>query len=151
MSKHESEGREPEPAAQTNLGPAPHSGGEADFGDRLVPPYDDRQKEAKEGLEEHGAQAMAGEIGRPGPGRDVTDEEREGVPPTDTSAASPLGVGESITPRGEEQVLHHGGGEARAADEESEPRRKDREEAGIKPDPPISEEMPNLRPGDQGG
>ena len=46
MSKHEGEGREPEPAAQTNLGPAPHSGGEADFGDRRVPPYDDRQTEA---------------------------------------------------------------------------------------------------------
>jgi hypothetical protein len=151
MSKHEAEGREPEPAAQTNLGPAPHSGGDMDTGDRPLPPYDDRQTEAKENFQNHSDLAMAGQIGEPGPGRELSDEERTGVPPTDTSAASPLGVGESITPRGEEQVLHHGGGEARLSDENVEERRKDREEAGIKPDPPISEDMPNLRPGDQGG
>lgn len=150
MSKNEAEGREPEPAAQTNLGPAPHSGGEMDTGDRPLPPYDDRQTEAKS-VQDLAQKSMAGEIGTPGPGREVSPEERTGVPPTDTSAQTPLGVGESITPRGEEQVLHHGGGEARLSDENVEERRKDREEAGIKPDPPISEDMPNLRPGDQGG
>ncbi len=39
----------------------------------------------------------------PGPGREVSDEEREGVSATDTSAATPLGVGESIN-RGAEDV-----------------------------------------------
>jgi hypothetical protein len=150
MSTHEGQDREPEPAAQTNLGPAPHSGGETDTGDRPLPPYDDRQKEAKN-VQDLASRSMAGEIGEPGPGREVTETERQGVPTTDTSGATPLGVGESITPRGEEQVLEHGGGEARLADENVEERRKDREEAGIKPDPPISEDMPNLRPGDQGG
>ena len=122
-----------------------------DTGDRPVPPYDDRQTEAKDTFEKHQEKAFSGQIGEPGPGREVSAEERSGVPPTDTSGATPLGVGESVTPRGEEQVLHHGGGEARLSDENVEPRRKDREEAGIKPDPPISEDMPNLRPGDQGG
>ena len=32
----------------------------------------------------------------------ISDEEREGVPPTDTEATSPLGVGESISRRGED-------------------------------------------------
>jgi hypothetical protein len=37
-----------------------------------------------------------------GPGRVISDEEREGVGPTDTSAASPHGVGESTAKRAEE-------------------------------------------------
>jgi hypothetical protein len=37
-----------------------------------------------------------------GPGREVSDEEREGVPATDTSARTPLGVGESTAKRAEE-------------------------------------------------
>ena len=39
---------------------------------------------------------------RPASGREVSDEEREGVPATDTEASSPLGVGESINRRGED-------------------------------------------------
>ncbi|MCE7010942.1 hypothetical protein LWC34_50290 [Kibdelosporangium philippinense] len=34
--------------------------------------------------------------------REKSEEERTGVPPTDTEARSPLGVGESATTRGEE-------------------------------------------------
>lgn len=124
---------------------------DSDTGDRPVPPYDDRQTEAKESFEEHSDKAMSPTIGEPGPGREISDEERRGVEATNTTAESALGVGESITPRGEEQVLHHGGGASRLVDEDVEERRKDREEAGIKPDPPVSEDMPNLRPGDQGG
>ncbi len=37
-----------------------------------------------------------------GPGREVSDEEREGVGPTDMEATSALGVGESMTRRGED-------------------------------------------------
>jgi hypothetical protein len=37
-----------------------------------------------------------------GEGRRVSDEERDGVPPTDTEAETPRGVGESTTKRGEE-------------------------------------------------
>ena len=37
-----------------------------------------------------------------GPGRVVSEEERTGVPPTDTEARTPLGVGTSTTKRAEE-------------------------------------------------
>lgn len=60
---------------------------------------------------------------------------------TDMSPDSPLGVGESITPQGNEAAL----------DETEEERRKDREEAGVDPGEPIDPSMPNLRPGDQAG
>jgi hypothetical protein len=39
--------------------------------------------------------AFDGEAGAPGPGRDISDEERSGVGPTDTEAQSPLDVGTS--------------------------------------------------------
>ena len=38
----------------------------------------------------------------PAPGREISDEEREGVGPTDMDATSALGVGESISRRGED-------------------------------------------------
>jgi hypothetical protein len=69
----------------------------------LVPPYEGRQEEARE---DHDRQ-MEKVFDRvdevpPGPGREVSDEEREGIPPTDTEAGSPLGVGVSTTRRGED-------------------------------------------------
>ena len=69
----------------------------------LVPPYEGRQTEMKEGYEEHTEKVFHGadEV-EPGPGRQISDEEREGVPPTDTEAESPLGVGVSMTRRGED-------------------------------------------------
>jgi hypothetical protein len=38
----------------------------------------------------------------PGPGREISDEEREGVSSTDIDATSALGVGESINRHGED-------------------------------------------------
>ena len=75
----------------------------------LVPPYEGRQTEMKEGYEEHTEKAFHGadEV-PPGPGRVVSDEEREGVPPTDSEATSPLGVGESINRRGEDVARQEG-------------------------------------------
>jgi hypothetical protein len=69
----------------------------------LVPPYEGRQTLAKEGLDEHMDKVFdrVDEV-PPGPGREVSDEEREGVPATDTEATSPLGVGESMSRRGED-------------------------------------------------
>ncbi|MDP9209619.1 MAG: hypothetical protein M3O65_14255 [Actinomycetota bacterium] len=90
--------------ASTDLGPRPKSGGEQEPGG-LVPPYDGRQTEAKEGHEEHMDKIFnrVDEV-PPGPGREVSDEEREGVGPTDMEATSALGVGESISRRGEDVV-----------------------------------------------
>ena len=69
----------------------------------LVPPYEGRQTEMKEGYEEHTEQVFHGaDDVPPGPGREISDEEREGVGPTDMDATSALGVGVSMTRRGED-------------------------------------------------
>jgi hypothetical protein len=69
----------------------------------LLPPYGGRQTEMKDGYEQHTEKVFHGaDDVEPGPGREISDEEREGVPPTDTEAESPLGVGVSMTRRGED-------------------------------------------------
>ena len=103
--QNELEPEEPQPSSQgasTDLGPRPKSGGEQEPGG-LVPPYEGRQTEAKEGHEGHMDKVFnrVDEV-PPGPGREISDEEREGVGPTDMDATSPLGVGESINRHGED-------------------------------------------------
>lgn len=132
--------RKPQPDAQTNLGPATQPGGEQTPAGP-IPPYEGRTTTAAPGKDEHMRKVMSADAGEPGPGREISDVERSGVPATDTTAASPLGVGESISAPGNERAL--------GASEEK--RRKDREEAGVRTGQPMSPEMPNLRPGDQGG
>ena len=102
--QNEVEPEEPQPSSQgasTDLGPRPQPGGEREV-DAAVPPYEGRQTEMKDGYEEHTEKAFHGaDDVPPGPGREISDEEREGVPATDTEAESPLGVGVSMTRRGE--------------------------------------------------
>jgi hypothetical protein len=103
--QNELEPEEPQPSSQgasTDLGPRPGAGGEQEPGG-LVPPYEGRQTEMKEGYKEHTEKVFHGaDDVQPGPGREISDEEREGVPPTDTEAESALGVGVSMTRRGED-------------------------------------------------
>jgi hypothetical protein len=75
----------------------------------LVPPYEGRQTEATEGHEDQMDKVFdrVDEV-PPGPGREVSDEEREGVGPADTDATSPLGVGGSINRRGEDVTKQEG-------------------------------------------
>jgi hypothetical protein len=103
--RNELEPEEPQPSSQgasTDLGPRPKPGGEREPGGP-VPPYEGRQTEWKEGHDRHMDKVFnrVDEV-PPGPGREISDEERDGVPPTDTEAESPLGVGVSITRRGED-------------------------------------------------
>jgi hypothetical protein len=88
--------------ASTDPGPRPHSGGEQEP-QGLVPPYEGRQTEAKEGLDEQMDKVVhqVDEV-PPGPGREISVEEREGVSSTDMDATSALGVGESMSRRGED-------------------------------------------------
>ena len=68
-----------------------------------VPPYEGRQTEATEDQAEQMDKVFDRVDEVPsGPGREVSDEEREGVGPTDMEATSALGVGESISRRGED-------------------------------------------------
>lgn len=67
-------------------------------------------------------------------------EEREGVPATDTSGASPMGVGESTSTPGQEM-----------AGESEEAHRADRLEVGVGRSQNIDPESPTMQTGDQGG
>jgi hypothetical protein len=103
--QNELEPEAPQPSSQgasTDLGPRPKPGGEQEV-DAAVPPYEGRQTEVKDSHDRHMDKVFSGaEDVPPGPGRVISDEERDGVPPTDTEAESPLGVGVSMTRRGEE-------------------------------------------------
>jgi hypothetical protein len=122
----------------------------------LVPPYEGRQTEMKEGYEEHTEKVFHGaDDVEPGPGREISDEEREGVPATDMDAESPLGVGVSMTRRGED-----------VDKQEDEPGREDtgtkgpsdrpvgtsdeRASTSVDPDDTVSG-GPTMPAGDQGG
>ena len=87
----------------------------------------------------------------PGPGAVESTEERAGVPATDTSAESPLGVGVSSGRRGED-----------LADDERQEGTKGRsdrpyggssqeETTGVAAQGPTESDAPDLQPGDQGG
>lgn len=97
----------------------------------------------------------AGNAGAPGPGADESQAEREGVPPDDTSAATPLGVGTSTSRRGEDvadqetpQPGHHDTGPKGASQRPSGTSSAERV-TGIDPQEPIDEDSPDLTsPGD---
>jgi hypothetical protein len=94
----------------------------------------------------------ASNAGSPGPPPTVSEQEREGVPPTDTTAASPLGVGVSTTRRGEDvgkdedQPGHHDTGPRGASQRPSGTSSAERA-TGIDPQEPIDDDSPNLTPG----
>ncbi|MGH3718129.1 MAG: hypothetical protein ACRDRI_04660 [Pseudonocardiaceae bacterium] len=96
------EQREGTPKVSNPREPYVHSGGEQDPGSGIEkPPYEDRQTSGKS-TEEHAAER--GDPGTSDAGtRQVSQAEREGVPlDTNTDAASPLGVGESVSTQGNE-------------------------------------------------
>jgi hypothetical protein len=122
----------------------------------LVPPYEGRQEEMKEGYEEHTETVFHGaDDVPPGPGREISDEEREGVGPTDTEATSPLGVGESINRRAED-IAREEGEEGREDTGDKGPSDRpagtsdERASTSVDPDDTVSG-GPTLPAGDQGG
>ena len=85
--------------------PYVHSGGVQDPGSGIeTPPYDDRQTTGKSTDE------LAAERGGSGTSdagsRTVSQAERDGVSDTDTTAASPMGVGESMVAQGNERMVN---------------------------------------------
>jgi hypothetical protein len=122
----------------------------------LVPPYEGRQTEMKDGYEEHTEQVFHGaDDVESGPGREISDEEREGVPPTDTEAESPLGVGVSMTRRGEDVAKHEdeeGRDDTGAKAATDRPTGVSDERASTAVDPNETESGDSHMPaGDQGG
>jgi hypothetical protein len=122
----------------------------------LVPPYEGRQTEMKDGYEEHTEKVFHGaDDVPPGPGREISDEEREGVPPTDMDAESPLGVGVSMTRRGEDvdkQEDEPGRDETGAKSASDRPVGTSDERDSTSVDPNETESGgPTMPVGDQGG
>jgi hypothetical protein len=123
----------------------------------MVPPYEGRQTEAKEGHEDHMDKVFdqVDEV-PPGPGREISDEEREGVGPTDMEATSPLGVGESINRRGEDVIKQEGQEEGREHAGTKGPTDRphgvsdERDATSVDPDETRSG-GPHMPAGDQGG
>jgi hypothetical protein len=129
--------------------------GEQDPGG-LVPPYEGRQTEMKDSYDEHTGKVFHGaDDVPPGPGREISDEEREGVPPTDTEAESPLGVGVSMTRRGEDvdkQEPEPGREDTDAKGASDRPVGVSDERASTSVDPSETESGgPTMPAGDQGG
>jgi hypothetical protein len=128
--------------------------GEQDPGG-LVPPYEGRQTEMQEGYEEHAEKVFHGaDDVQPGPGREISDEEREGVPPTDTEATSPLGVGESINRHGEDVAKREdeeGREHAGTRGPTDRPVGVSDERASTSVDPNAESGGPTMPAGDQGG
>ncbi|HEY4004410.1 MAG TPA: hypothetical protein VGM60_04375 [Pseudonocardia sp.] len=105
----------------SSRGPDINPGGEVEPGG-AVPPYDiDASEQDKAAASDGVRKSFRAEENAPAPGEAAPEskEEREGVSATDTTAATPLGVGESLTKGGEE-----------LAKESSEPGRKDTGEKG---------------------
>lgn len=105
-----------------SLGPDIHSGGVKEPGG-LVPPYEGRQTHMSRDEAESMASVYSVDYSNPAPRREVSETENQGVPSTDTTAATPLGVGETKGRQGNEKALTMS----------EEKRRKDREEIGISP------------------
>jgi hypothetical protein len=119
--------------------PNVHSGGEQEPGPgRPLPPYEDRQTSGKD--QDELVRERGGEGSAAGP-REVSQAEREGVPATDTTGASPHGVGVSTRGSGNESAL---------GDSEEE-RRADRMDTGLSREGNVDPESPAMHSGDQGG
>ena len=117
------------------------SGGEQEPGGP-VPPYEGRQPPGtpQEELAAQDAQKQ-GEGHAAGP-REVSEAEREGVPATDTTGASPLGAGVSKGNKGNEAMLG----------DSEEAHRSDQVDTGIGGHPEnVDPESPTMIAGDQGG
>ncbi|GAA0360371.1 hypothetical protein GCM10009530_07110 [Microbispora corallina] len=94
--------------------------------------------------------------GEPGPGRAPSREEETGVPSTDTSARSPLGVGTSPGRSAEEIAATEREPGREPAGVKGESRRPYggstmEDSTGVEPSGPVDEESPTLPAGDQAG
>lgn len=127
----------PVPGHPDSVGPDLDTGGTQEF-NGVLPPYKGRTTHGESSYGNNPYAVME----QPYAGREISETERRGMPSTDTSGTTPLGVGETHTPQGNEAAL-------KSSEEE---RRKDREDAGVDPGQPVDpSSMPNLRPGDQAG
>ncbi|HEV7898426.1 MAG TPA: hypothetical protein VGP31_11340 [Planosporangium sp.] len=120
--------------------------------DTPLPPYD----KGKEGhIQDDPISRGSNLENESGPGREITEEELAGMDSADTAASSPLGVGESTTPRGEEtgagsEAGRHDAGTTGQA-ERPAGTSTGRDSSTIDPQEPLDSDSPTMPAGDQGG
>ncbi|MFF5210891.1 hypothetical protein [Streptosporangium sp. NPDC000396] len=90
------------------------------------------------------------------PGREISEEERQGISSTDTEPKGPFGVGESSTRRAEEVATREEeeGRQTAGVDEKTgRPYGTSAPESatGVEPQETAEEESPYIPPGDQAG
>ena len=147
--------QEPQPplGGRSARGPAADPAGSVDA--REVQPSEGRTGGADRGTglaEEGAAKAFdAAAAGPPAPGPVPSAEEQAGVPATDTSAASPLGVGVSTGSRGEDLAEDERGEGTKGASGRPYGGSSQEEATGVAPQEPTEPDAPNLQRGDQGG
>jgi len=144
---------QPPPGGRAGRGPAADPSGSVDV--REVQPSEGRTGGADRGTglaEEGAAKAFdAAAAGPPAPGPVPSAEEQAGVPATDTSAASPLGVGVSTGSRGEDLAEDERGEGTKGASGRPYGGSSQEEATGVDPQEPTDPDAPNLQRGDQGG
>jgi hypothetical protein len=140
-----------QPGGRAARGPIANPG-EAEPGGP-VPPYEGRTQAGENAQAGVDKAYDASQAGEPGPGREMSAEEREGVSATDTSAASPHGVGESITQGGESMGPGEDFETLGTKGEAQRPYGKVQPDAesGVGTRENIQEDMPEVLRGDQGG
>jgi hypothetical protein len=147
------EDAQPAPGGRTSRGPDPDPAGSVDV--RAAQPSEGRTGGGDRGTglaAEGGSKAFdATNAGPPGPGAVESAEERDGVPATDTSAASPLGVGVSDGSRGEDLAEDERGEGEKGASGRPYGGSSQEEATGVAPQGPTEPGAPDLQPGDQGG
>lgn len=120
--------------------PSAYPGGEQEPGG-LVPPYEGRKTESSGEQEQAGGSDPTQRSAAAGP-REVSQAEREGVSPTDATAASPHGAGVSTSTQG--NVRMHGSS--------TEAQKADQLDSGVGGRTEnIDPESPTVMTGDQGG
>lgn len=130
---------------------ATHHGEDAGHG--WAPDMEDQTGAAEEGANKA---YDASQAGAPGPGREPSAAESQGVGPTDTTAASPLGVGESTSRSGEDMEQKEGKESGRQDAGTQGPSQRPvgtssaEASTGVGADD-SGDESPTLQTGDQGG
>jgi hypothetical protein len=141
------------PGGRSSRGPHADPGGNVEVDE--VQPSPGRTEGGDHGTgsaAEGGTKAFdAANAGPPGPGPVESAEERAGVPATDTSAASPLGVGVSSGSHGEDLAEDERNEGTKGAAGRPYGGSSQEETTGVDPQGPTEPGAPDLQRGDQGG
>jgi hypothetical protein len=144
---------QPPPGGRASRGPDADPGGVLDVEEVQPSPGRTGGGDHGTGLAAEGAAKAfdAANAGPPGVGAVESPEERGGVPATDTSAESPLGVGVSYSSRGEDLAEDERDEGTKGASGRPYGGSSQEETTGVGTQGPTEPDAPDLQRGDQGG